>query len=355
MPLLSLEKVSWTYDGERLLKEIDLDLESGEILCLLGPSGSGKTSLLRMVAGLETPDSGAVRLNGVDLRDTPAHRRQFGMMFQEFALFPHKNVFQNVAFGLEVRKIGKAGIAARVLEMLSLVGLSGFEKRRVEGLSGGERQRVALARSLAPEPKLLMLDEPLGSLDRELRDRLAADVRQILKKVGVTAIFVTHDHGEAFAVADRVALLNAGRLEQIDTPEDLYRHPKTEFVARFLGFKNRLKAEIIAPGNIETHAGSLSVDTKGIPVGETRILVLRPECARVADSRTPVVAPGCRINGTIAGRRFEGRLYQVDVQMGEGMLTFDLANHPTPPGIGEAIALDLQPQGMVFLPKEEGS
>ena len=354
MPLLTLEKVSWRYAGEWLLKDIDLTLTSGEILCLLGPSGSGKTSLLRVVAGLENPDLGRVRLDGVDLAHIPVHGRNFGMMFQEFALFPHKDVFQNVAFGLDVRRIQMSEKKKRVLEMLSLVGLSGFEARRVDSLSGGERQRVALARSLAPEPKLLMLDEPLGSLDRELRDRLAADLRHILKMVGVTAIFVTHDHAEAFAVADRVAVLNNGRLEQIDAPEDLYRQPKTDFVARFLGFKNRLKGRISSFGWVETAVGKIPMDTEGIEPGEIRTLVLRPECARMVHQADDGKGrTHFQLNGIVTERRFEGRLYQVEIRAGESRLTFDLPNHFAPPAVGETIVIFLQKEGMVLIPKPE--
>lgn len=235
MGLLVLLNITKAFDNKPALKNISLELESGNILCLLGSSGCGKTTLLRIIAGLEYPDSGNIIFDKKDMVRVPPHRRRFGMMFQEFALFPHKNVFENVAFGLRMRKRAKAEITERTREMLTLVGLEGFELRDVNTLSGGERQRVALARSLAPYPRLLMLDEPMGSLDRPLRERLLPELREILKSVGLTAIFVTHDHTEAFAISDVIAVLNAGRIEQMAPPNVLRKHPANKHVARFLG------------------------------------------------------------------------------------------------------------------------
>lgn len=236
--MLSIRNVTRSFGALKVLRGISLDIADGEILCLLGPSGCGKTTLLRIVAGLEIPDSGDILLNGQSILDIPVHARDFGLMFQDFALFPHMNVEQNVLFGLRMRHIPQARARLRLQEVLELVGLQGFEKRDVAQLSGGERQRLALARSLAPNPRLLMLDEPLGSLDATLRDRLVVELRDIIKRVGLTAIYVTHDQHEAFAIADRIAVMNSGQIEQIDTPPALYRHPTTTFVARFLGLNN---------------------------------------------------------------------------------------------------------------------
>jgi thiamine transport system ATP-binding protein len=216
---------------------VALDVAPGEVVALLGPSGCGKSSLLRAVAGLEPPAAGSVTWDGVDLADVPVHRRGFGLMFQEGQLFPHRDVARNVAFGLEMAGASRAARASRVAELLSAVGLDGYGRRAVGTLSGGEQQRVALARALAPTPQLLLLDEPLSALDRSLRERLAADVRSTLVATGTTALFVTHDHDEAFTVADRVAVMSRGRLLRIDTPARLWRDPGSREVAAFLGYE----------------------------------------------------------------------------------------------------------------------
>jgi len=217
--------------------DVSVEVAPGEVLALLGPSGSGKSTLLRAIVGLERPTSGAISWDGRELADVPVHRRGFGLMFQDGQLFAHRSVARNVSFGLEMAGTPRAEQRARVTELLDAVGLGGFADREVSSLSGGERQRVALARALAPRPKLLLLDEPLSALDRALREHLAAEVRTALKATGTTAIFVTHDHDEAFAVADRIAVLDRARLLQVETPVGLWRHPATVRVAEFLGFE----------------------------------------------------------------------------------------------------------------------
>lgn len=217
--------------------DLSLEVAPGEVLALLGPSGSGKSSLLRAVAGLEPVSSGSVRWDGEDLAGVPVHRRGFGLMFQDGQLFPHRDVARNVAFGLEMAGVPRAEQRARVEELLELVGLAGFGRREVVTLSGGERQRVALARSLAPRPRLLLLDEPLSALDRALREHLATEVRTALLATGTTAVFVTHDHDEAFAVADRIAVMDAGRLLQVAAPVVLWHRPASRRVAEFLGYE----------------------------------------------------------------------------------------------------------------------
>ena len=236
--MLQLEQISKTYDDQPVLNQVSLRVEEGEIMCLLGPSGCGKTTLLRAIAGLEPIDQGKVLWDGEDITTQEVKERGFGLMFQDFALFPHMNVAGNVAFGLEMQNLSKDEKDKRVAEVLELVGLVGFDKRSVDELSGGEQQRVALARSLAPKPKLLMLDEPLGSLDAALRERLVIELREIIKAAGITAVYVTHDQHEAFMVADRIAVMNAGQIEQIGSPDRLYLRPKTQFVAEFLGLQN---------------------------------------------------------------------------------------------------------------------
>ncbi|HVU12312.1 MAG TPA: ABC transporter ATP-binding protein, partial [Phototrophicaceae bacterium] len=300
--MLTLNHITRAFERHPVLRGIDLEIGAGEIDCLLGPSGCGKTTLLRIVAGLETADGGDVLLQGKSILTQPVHTRDFGLMFQDFALFPHLNVLQNVEFGLRMKRI--EGKQARAREVLELVGLSGFETRDVAQLSGGERQRVALARSLAPNPRLLMLDEPLGSLDAALRERLVIDLREIIKRVGLTALYVTHDQHEAFAIADRIALMNAGQIEQIGTPEQVYRTPETTFVARFLGLNNVIPVDQLSGREIKSPIGTfeVSLHDDGLPAA----LLLHP------DGITPD-ANG-QISGMIRERVFLGDAYRVVLQ-----------------------------------------
>ena len=236
--MLQIKDVSHAYGELASLRNVSLHVGTGELVCLLGPSGCGKTTLLRIIAGLETGYQGRVTLHGVDIGYTPVHQREFGLMFQDFALFPHMSVADNVAYGLKRRGIRRSLINKQVTALLERVGLHGMGERDVASLSGGQKQRVALARSLAPNPRLLMLDEPLGSLDAQLRDQLALELRGLIKEQGLSAIYVTHDHREAYAVADRIAVMDVGSVEQVDTPQDLYSRPKSGFVAGFLGMRN---------------------------------------------------------------------------------------------------------------------
>ncbi len=240
--MLEVRGLSLRFGSTVALDAVDLDVADGETLAVLGPSGCGKSTLLRTVAGLETPDAGTVSWDGRDLAAIPPHRRRFGLMFQDHALFPHRDVIGNVAFGLRVQGSGRSEATRRARAVLALVGLGGFDHRDVRSLSGGEQQRVALARALAPAPRLLMLDEPLGSLDRRLREDLAAELRRLFVELGTTAVFVTHDHSEAFTVADRVAVMDHGRVLQTGTPFEIWNRPADEVTARFVGFANILDA-----------------------------------------------------------------------------------------------------------------
>ena len=289
------------------VNQVSLSLAEGEILCLLGPSGCGKTTLLRLIAGLEEPDVGSVTHRGRDVTAVPPHRRGFGMMFQDYALFPHKNVFDNIAFGLEMRGDSAQLITAQVTEMLALVELIGFEQREIDHLSGGEQQRVALARALAPDPQLLLLDEPLGALDRALRERLMIDLRTILKRVGVTAVYVTHDQTEALAIGDQVAVMNNGRLEQIDSPQTLYQAPTSPFVARFLGFQNIVDGVVVDGGVVETAVGTFPLSAQKYPVSTSLKLLLKPNAAIFS-------ADGDGVLVDIAHVGFYGRYFQMTVQ-----------------------------------------
>jgi ABC-type Fe3+/spermidine/putrescine transport system ATPase subunit len=348
MPLLEIHDLRKSYPDGWMLHDVSFAVEEGENLCLLGPSGCGKTTLLRLIAGLETPDGGQVLVDGVDVTHVPPHLRGFGLMFQEYALFPHKDVFGNVAFGLQMQGLSREKVAARVAEVLALVGLAGFERRDVNQLSGGERQRVALARSLAPQPCLLMLDEPLGALDRALRERLMDELPDILRRAGATAITVTHDQEEAFAVADRVVLMQAGRVVQVGTPEGVYRRPVSAWAAHFLGLTNLLDASILRLGQVETAIGTLQVKDRQSEIGDlgSKVqLLIRPDAARVGE-----VGPNLLV-GVVVERTFRGEYYRLDVRHAGGVeLTFNFPADVALPGPGESITLSLAPGALMLLP-----
>ncbi|MBN2115195.1 MAG: ABC transporter ATP-binding protein [Anaerolineales bacterium] len=242
--MLAVHHIFKTYEGKPLLNDISFTVAEGETICLLGASGSGKSTLLRIIAGLEESESGHISFNGIDLTPTPAHLRDFGLVFQDYALFPHLDVNENVAFGLKMRRLPGAEIAERVAKSLELVDLRGFEKRQVTELSGGEQQRVALARALATRPRLLMFDEPLGALDRTLREDLLNELRRILHRTKIPAIYVTHDQEEAFAIADRVLILHNGEIVREGTPADVWANPGSAFVAGFLGLGNIFQGKV---------------------------------------------------------------------------------------------------------------
>ena len=258
--MLEVCNIFKAYEGAPLLKDISFQVGAGETVCLLGASGSGKSTLLRIIAGLESADSGQVLFNGVDLANTPPHLRDFGLVFQDYALFPHLNVCDNVAFGLKMRRMNQDEIDWRVANSLEMVSLTGFEKRQVTDLSGGEQQRVALARALAPRPRLLMFDEPLGALDRTLREDLLNELRTILHRTEIPAIYVTHDQEEAFAIADRLLILNYGMIVREGEPADVWSNPGTAFVAKFLGLGNIIEGKRISKSSVETILGTFTVD-----------------------------------------------------------------------------------------------
>ena len=237
-PLLEIRNLTKTFDGQNAVEDVSLTIYKGEIFALLGPSGCGKSTLLRMLAGFEQPSEGQIVLDGQDMSHVPPYQRPINMMFQSYALFPHMTVEQNIAFGLKQDKMPRAEIAERVAEMLSLVHMQEFAKRKPHQLSGGRGQRVALARSLAKRPKLLLLDEPMGALDKKLRDRMQLEVTDILERVGVTCVMVTHDQEEAMTMAGRIAIMNRGKFVQIGEPEEIYEHPNSRFSAEFIGSVN---------------------------------------------------------------------------------------------------------------------
>jgi len=265
--MLELRNVVKSYEGKPLLTDITFTVAEGETVCLLGASGSGKSTILRMIAGLDFPDRGAILLNSLDLAQTPPHLRDFGLVFQDYGLFPHLNVFDNIAFGLRMRNIPAEEIKKRVTMLLEQINLLGFETRSIIDLSGGEQQRVALARALAPSPRLLMFDEPLGALDRSLKEDLLNEIRSILHKTRIPAIYVTHDQEEAFAIADRILVLHDGTIIRDGTPSEIWKDPKFAFVAKLLGIGNVIDGEVVemqkaedGMQNVKTEFGVFAVD-----------------------------------------------------------------------------------------------
>ena len=302
---LRLERLSKQFPGHTAVADLSLDVARGEILALLGPSGSGKTTTLRLLAGFETLDAGRIFVGDEDVTAQPAARRRFGMVFQHYALFPHLDVGENVGFGLRADGVARA---RRVAEVLGMVDLAGFERRAVAALSGGQQQRVALARSLAPEPRVLLLDEPLSNLDPALRERTRRELREAIQRVGITTVFVTHEQEEAFDLGDRVAVLNDGRLEQVGTPDELYDQPATAFVATFVGRTSTLPGELV-----------------GEPAG-IRVLV-RPEALHFGDGP---------LAGTVTARRFAGGFAYFTVRHASGTAFEVYAPHDAV-RIGEAV------------------
>jgi thiamine transport system ATP-binding protein len=316
--MLRVEALEVRYGDTVALAGIDLAVADGEIVSVLGPSGSGKSTLLRAIAGLEPSATGRVSWDGDDLTGVPPHRRQLGLMFQDHTLFPHRDVLGNVAFGLRMRGLARAQTETRARELLTLVGLAGYERRRVTELSGGEQQRVALARALAPAPRLLMLDEPLGSLDRALRERLMVELRELFTRLGLTSLYVTHDHDEAFALADRVVVMRDGRVEQLGTPVDVWKHPATEFVARFLGY------------NVTDALG-------GGRIG------VRPDGVRIA-------ADGS-VTGVVTARTFRRDHFLLEVKVADGPPLEVAATGARVPAVGDAVRLAVDPEAVVPLPE----
>ena len=290
--MLEVQNIFKTYEDKSLLNDILFGVTEGETICLLGASGSGKSTLLQIIAGLEDSNSGRILFNDIDLTNTPPHLRDFGLVFQDYALFPHINVNDNVAFGLRMRHMEQVKISERVATSLQRVNLSGFGNRRVTDLSGGEQQRVALARALAIHPRLLMFDEPLGALDRALREDLLNELRTILRQAGIPAIYVTHDQEEAFTIADRVLILHKGQIVREGTPVDVWANPQSVFVTEFLGLGNIIDGEVVGPNIFFTEHGNFVVKcVRKYAKGDKVKLLARPfEVKNEANVITGVVA-----------------------------------------------------------------
>jgi putative spermidine/putrescine transport system ATP-binding protein len=276
--MIGLEVVNLTksFKQGKAVDDVSLSIAEGKFVCFLGPSGCGKTTLLRMIAGLEQPSSGSILLNGRDITATPTHSRNFGMVFQALALFPHLNVADNIAYSLRLRQMGKRFRDERVAELLELVALPGVEQRRIEQLSGGQRQRVAIARALAQEPRLFLMDEPLSALDAKLRDHMQVELRQLQQRLKITTVFVTHDQREAMTIADEIVVMSNGKVQQVGSPIDIYRRPANRFVAGFIGQSNLLDVEPVSAGLVRLGGSDIRVAGNEGAHGATT-LCIRPE------------------------------------------------------------------------------
>jgi spermidine/putrescine transport system ATP-binding protein len=323
-PSVRLDRVTKRFGDFTAVREMDLEIPAGEFFTMLGPSGCGKTTTLRMVAGFEDPSEGRVLLSGEDVTDLPAFRRPTNTVFQSYALFPHRSVEKNVAFGLERQKVDRNEIRRRVGEELERVGLSGEAKRKPAQLSGGQQQRVALARALVNRPEVLLLDEPLGALDLKLRKQLQVELKRIQRDVGITFVYVTHDQEEALTMSDRIAVMNRGVVEQVADPESVYERPGTTFVAGFIGVSNLMPGEVVSSNGAGTHmrldAGPTvkAQDSGGVQAGERAHAVVRPEKLELRQAGAPAEESRPSVEGQVESSLYLGTATQMVVRLGDG-------------------------------------
>ena len=344
--LIELKGISKAFDGETVLDNISLDIHDNEFLTLLGPSGCGKTTTLRIIGGFEFPDSGDVMFMGQRINDVPPHKRNVNTVFQKYALFPHLNVFENVAFPLRERRVPKAEVEEKVKEMLSLVMLSGFASRRVTSLSGGQQQRVAIARALIGRPKVLLLDEPLGALDLKLRKDMQQELKKIQKATGITFIFVTHDQEEALTMSDTIVVMSQGRIQQIGTPQDIYNEPKNAFVADFIGESNILDGVMLGDYEVRFSGQTFRCVDKGFDAGERVDVVVRPEDVDI------VAGDKGKLLGTVTSVTFMGVHYEVIVDIGGFKWMIQTTDFVAE---GERVGLFIVPDAIHIMKKSEYS
>ena len=345
VPKLRAAGLSKSYGAVAALRPIDLDVAAGEFLTVLGPSGSGKTTLLQIVCGLVEPSGGRLFLDGQDHTHTPAHKRGIGVVFQNYALFPHLTVAENVAFPLQMRGLPAAELKRKVVDALAMVGLEGMRERFPRELSGGQQQRVALARCFVYQPAVILMDEPLGALDRKLREAMQIELKRLHRDTGATIIFETHDQEEALAMSDRICLMNGGRIEQIGTPQEIYEHPASLFAADFIGVSNVLQGRLDGAGHLVTPDGSLALPPDArAAAGGTGALVIRPEHIDVG------AGGGLALAGTVTETVYAGAETRLIVTLGSGAtLTIRRSAGEAPLALGAAVTVGWAPARARFL------
>jgi spermidine/putrescine transport system ATP-binding protein len=343
--LIRLVDCVMVFDDEVILNSINLTIKDREFLTLLGPSGCGKTTTLRIIGGFETPTSGDVYFDGVRINDLPPHKRKVNTVFQKYALFPHLNVYENIAFGLRISKTSEDEIKARVNEVLSLVGLLGYEKRRVHQLSGGQQQRVAIARAVVNRPQVLLLDEPLGALDLKLRKEMQVELKAIQQQVGITFVYVTHDQEEALTMSDTVVVMNHGVIQQIGTPQDIYNEPRNAFVADFIGESNIINGIMNGDCDVSFAGHRFECVDKGFDKGEAVDVVIRPEDLIVSRENR-------QINGTVRSVTFKGVHYEMMIEA-EGVVW--MLHSPLCEPVGANVGLSVKPFDIHIMRKEKNS
>lgn len=344
--MIDLKNISKSFGKTTVLENMNLYIRENEFLTLLGPSGCGKTTTLRIIAGFETPSEGKVIFSGKDISDVPPYERQVNTVFQKYALFPHLNVYENIAFGLKIKKMPKEEITKKVTEVLKLVNLSGFEKRGVDSLSGGQQQRIAIARALVNEPKVLLLDEPLGALDLKLRKEMQIELKNIQKRVGITFIYVTHDQEEALTMSDTIVVMNEGLIQQIGTPVDIYNEPKNAFVAKFIGESNILPGIMHKDYLVEFQGVTFPCVDKGFAPKEPVEVVIRPEDIQMT------TAEDGQLKGLVEEVTFKGVHYEMVVNVdGFRYLIQSTAMAP----LGEVIGMKILPDAIHIMKRGEAS
>ena len=340
--LIRLRDLCMAFDDELVLDNINLYINDSEFLTLLGPSGCGKTTTLRIIGGFTTPTSGDVTFDGVRINDVPPHKRQINTVFQKYALFPHLDVFENIAFGLRIAKVPEDEIRQRVTEMLEVVSLKGFDRRRIDQLSGGQQQRVAIARALVNRPKVLLLDEPLGALDLRLRKDMQNELKRIQQQMGITFIYVTHDQEEALTMSDTVVVMDKGRIQQIGTPEDIYNEPKNAFVADFIGESNILNGTMVRDNVVKMYGKEFPCVDGGFQPNEPVDVVIRPE-----DIDIVPVEQG-QLVGTVTNVTFKGMQYDIIVDFRGFKWLIQTTDHCPE---GARIGIKIDPDGIHVMKK----